>query len=117
MVKATGVKQGWKVLRGKSSYVANTDPDRAIFYRVNRWVVPKSQHGPLCVFSSLKAAKGFAEHRWGCQVYTCDYIPSQEMKIWAPSIYPGGGSETRSLGTLPSGTRLAAAVMIRKPVK
>lgn len=80
---------GYKVLsnwKGKlySAFVQFIDSPH---YQVGKWTFPLLNHGPLCVFDSLKRARAFYR---ACvvdtigEIYKCSYVKAKESYVYTP---------------------------------
>src|ERR1017187_9108059 len=79
--------KGYKVVsylkRGKQLRSFLDDDFGAIDYKVGKPVKPLPKFGPLCVFTTLEAAKDFWCSVAGITaVYSCLYTRSEETTVW-----------------------------------
>jgi len=102
---------GYKVIRliSRRSAVVERDQTRAqpsrasVFYGRHMAAVPSVDCGPLCVFTTLRAAEHFARLSDGLLVVPCAWMPASHDYVWYPWL------RTR-LSLLPKDTALAQAV-------
>ena len=105
---------GYKVVK-KKSLISSTIYIHRIKYRINKWVKPLKNCGPLCVFKTKEDALNFVGT--ACldfySIYECLYEPSEEK-----GVYVEGWKEfKKTLRVLPKGTALANRVKLIKKEK
>ena len=112
---ARKVKLGWKVVKlsynqpKKDKYFISSHVGE-LEYKFDRWTWPKDGWGPLCVFTTRKAARNFVSWE-GLRVIRCKYIPSPLTKVW------NCNGSAFQLYELPYGKALASAVKLIKQRK
>ena len=105
LMTKTTVKKGWKVLVESGRHSAlMTEGRGGRIYHKGVWVNPEDGCGPLCVFSTKKAAKLFLDG-WSAPriAVKCEYVPSSRKHVW-------NGINYWPLYDLPEKTRLAEAI-------
>lgn len=112
-------KKGWKVViqldQEEVVYCSLFERYRPCVYGFKKWARPMAGWGPLCVFRSKYSATKFMRekltHGLGYKLFSCEYSPSSQYKIWRKYV---NGVTSRELHTMPRGTVLATRVRLLK---
>lgn len=98
---------GYKVLYNRSMF-SPLGLNGMVEYKINEWVSPNKDCGPLCVFNNIQDAINFMGESFDSfRIYECLYEPSEEKHI-----YFGLKEIGKSLYRLPKGTVLASRVKL-----
>jgi len=106
---------GYKVLRvhnGKLHSAIMIDDAAGVIYHRTTFTFPKKNCGPLCVFTSIRAAETFTRDESfdgeRIEIWEVEYKPSRRRKIWDKD------GVAWTLSKLPEDSRLADFVMLKK---
>jgi hypothetical protein len=83
-----------------------------VTYTPGEAAFPVLGEGPLCVFTSLSAARSFS-HMTGFRLYSCSYKPSRKVTVWHHTF---GRKYSEKLAKLPSNTGLADYVVLKEQI-
>jgi hypothetical protein len=105
-----GYKRGFKVVT--QDLLSSNVTQYAIKYKLNKWVFPKPQCGPLTIFRTIESAENWSRH---CTlkyhkpflIFDCRYRPGRQIE---PAVFRPG--RRLSFKFLPADTDLAARVML-----
>lgn len=125
--KKLNIKKGYKIVSISSrteklrSYALSGMDEGCIEYKQNSWVSQPLYCGPLAVFEALDDALQFAKDQklrilFSSEVFalwSCDYIPSQERKLWMPCRRAGARKVAYNSFLPPHGTRFARRVRLQ----
>lgn len=122
------ISKGIKAVRkfNESMYCSLLERYARVFYQVGKKTHPVMNCGPLCIFKDVYSTLRFLKYNGiSCKkihIFTCDYIRSNDTKIWAPRSVRASG-EYNSMtwahltsGALPAGTILADWVELKREV-
>ena len=101
---------GYKVVKKQSLVSAIMQgKDYTLQYKVDKWVKPLKDNGPLCIFNTIEDAKNF---KWDTHtIYECLYERSLERNVYIKNI------ERKHLLSLPEGTVLATKVKLMRRIR
>jgi len=112
-MKRIKYETGYKVVKKRSlisCIIAGKNIARQ--YKLNEWVKPIKDNGPLCVFNTIEDAKDFKCNN--NTIYECLYEKSSEHKVY---FHSGQRREERNIFYLPKGTVLATKVKLLKRIR
>lgn len=109
------IKIGYKVVRKQKNYLYSVN-NADIKYKLNIWVYPKTDAGPLVLFNSYKSAINWIKTEIGffigLQIYSCEYVQSKNQYIY----YCGNTNNKVYIHELPNGTVLATKIKLIKKI-
>jgi len=124
MSKKNEWREGYKVVfvTRNRRLVSDMGPyiDGVVEYKVGKKTVPNSGCGPLCIYTTLRAAVlgtfrflyNWRDFKTIYAVYNCTYMLSRKKTVWLNKDW----SRAR-LKDLPDGTALADAVILTEKVR
>lgn len=106
----SGLKVGWKVLRKRTDGSFSSSHCGILTYSIGQWTKPEKGKGPLCVFTTKKAAERFIFTNCclAPTILPCVYVPSKLKAVWNSKAE----WDRMPLSRLPNRKALANKVMI-----
>jgi hypothetical protein len=110
------IKIGYKILDEMGSIIVGFEQG-GILYKINEWIKPNKNCGPLCLFKTFEEAekyKGWFKRK----IYLCEYEPSDDLKVWVDKNYDNNDyNPFCELDCLYKNTKLAKKIKILEEVK
>lgn len=114
------MRMGYKVVRVQGTLLVSAVQGPCgggIEYTPNKWVRPKKNCGPLCLFRSLAQARDLQlQMVYGCAIHRCQYKRSKGNAVYDQRCLARNRDVILAKKYLPLGTILARAIKLGKQV-